>query len=158
MKNFESTFNRWLDGSLGEAQQREFEAGLDEETLRAAKAWPGMRALLKESAGQITLPHPDFLNEQIRRRIEEKQTTPASPVVFPLRRLLWAGAFCVASAVVFTAIFLPLKNPGNTSTIVFIAETASPGASASAFQTPGDRGAVIWLEGMPYIPDEERVQ
>ena len=36
MKNFESTFNRWLDGELDEVKTREFEAGLDEETLRAA--------------------------------------------------------------------------------------------------------------------------
>ena len=154
MKNFESTFNRWLDGELDEAKTREFEAGLDEETLRAAKAWPAARALLKESARKISLPHPDFLNEQIRREIQRKPA-PA-PAWFPLRRLLLAGACCVAAAIGLAAFFLPVQN--HAETVVFMAETTSPDASASAFQTPGARGAVIWLEGMPYISDEERVQ
>ena len=157
MKNFESTFNRWLDGSLDEAERREFEAGLDEETLRAGKSWPGMRALLKESAGQISLPHPDFLNEQVRREIESSRAASRAPLI-PLRRLLWAGAFCVALALSLSAAFLPLQNHGNTSNIVFLAETASPDASVSAFRTPGDRGTVIWLEGTPYISGEEKVQ
>lgn len=152
MKNFESTFNRWLDGSLNDEERREFEAGLDEETLRAAESWPGIRALLKESAGQISLPHPDFLNEQVRRAIEEKPTRPA----FPLSRLLWAGSFCVAVAVALTLCFLPVQNHG--STVVFVAETSAPGASVSTFQTPGERGAVIWLDGVSYIPDGETIQ
>jgi len=154
MKNFESTFNRWLDGTLDETRCRAFEASLDEETLRAAKAWPATRALLKEAAREICLPHPDFLNEQIRREIVRKPVP--STAVFPLCRLLWAGACCVAVAVVLTVFFLPIQN--HAETVVFMAETSSPDTSASAFQTPGARGAVIWLEGMPYIPDEERVQ
>ena len=152
MKNFESNFNRWLDGTLDEAACREFEAGLDQETLRAAKSWPGIRALLKESTGQISLPHPDFLNEQVRRAIEKK---PARPTI-RLGPLLWAGSFCVAVAVALTLFFLPLHNHGNT--VVFVAGISAPGTSASAFQTPGERGAVIWLDDAPYIPDWERVQ
>jgi anti-sigma factor RsiW len=152
MKDFESTFNRWLDGSLNEAERREFEASLDEEALHAAKSWPGIRTLLKESAAQIALPHPDFLNEQVRRAIEEKPSLPA----FPLSRLVWAGSFCVVAAVALTLCFLPIQNHG--STVVFVAGTSVPGASASTFQPPGERGAVIWLDGMPYIPDGERVQ
>lgn len=154
MKNFESHFNHWLDGELDEAKRREFEAGLDEESLRATKAWPATRALLKEAAREISLPHPDFLNEQIRREIERKPTPDTA--WFPLRRLLWAGACCVVAAVALTSLFLPPQN--RAETVVFMTETASPAASAAAFQTPGARGAVIWLEGMPYIPDEERVQ
>jgi len=99
-------------------------------------------------------PHPDFLNGQIRREIERKPAPAAAG--FPLRRLLLAGACCVAAAVVLTAFFLPAQNHAETA--VIMAETASPDASASAFQTPGARGAVIWMEGMPYIPDEEKVQ
>lgn len=154
MKNFESTFNRWLDGTLDEAESRKFEAGLDEETLRAAKAWPATRSLLQEAARQISLPHPDFLNEQIRREIE--RTPVPAAAWFPLRRLLLAGACCLAAAIVLTAFYLPVQN--HAETVVFMAETSSPDTSASAFQTPGSRGTVIWLEGMPYIPDEERVQ
>lgn len=152
MKDFESTFNRWLDGTLDDAARRKFEAGLDEETLRAAKAWPSIRVDLKESAGRISLPHPDFLNEQVRRAIEKM---PARPAV-PLGRLLWAGSLCVAVAIALTLFFLPLQHRG--STVVFVAGTSVPGASASTFLTPGERGAVIWLDGMPYIPDGESVQ
>jgi hypothetical protein len=52
MKDFESHFNRWLDGTLDDSARREFEAGLDEETLRDAQSWPSIRAHLKESAGR----------------------------------------------------------------------------------------------------------
>ena len=156
MKNIESTYNQWLDGSLSEAERQKFEGTLDEETLASAKAWPGVRKLLKESAGQITLPHPDFLNEQIRREIERENTRASAAV--PLPRLIWAGAFCVATAIVLTMLFLPIDRSGNAGATVFLAETSAPGASASTFRTPGDRGAVIWLEGISYIPDGERVQ
>ena len=156
MKNFESDYNRWLDGSLNDAERREFEAGLDVETLRAGRDWPGIRDLLKASAREITLPHPDFFNEQVRREIEKESLHTQSPALLPLRRLFWAGVCCVLTAVVLTLCFLPPQNrPG---TIVSLAETASPEASASAFQTPGGLGAVIWLEGVRYIPDGESVQ
>ena len=154
MKNFESDYNRWLDGSLNDAERREFEAGLDEETLHAGRDWPGIRQLLKESSRDITLPHPDFLNERIRREIE-KNSLP-SPALLPLHRLLWAGACCVLTAAVLTLCFLPPQS--RPDTVVSLAETASPEASASAFQTPGGQGAVIWLEGVRYIPDGESVQ
>ena len=156
MKNIESTYNQWLDGSLDEADRQQFESTLDKETLASAKAWPQVRQLLKESAEQITLPHPDFLNEQILREIERGNTRASAAV--PLPRLIWAGAFCVAAAVVLTMLFLPLDKSGNGGATVFLAETSAPGASASIFRTPGDRGAVIWLEGISYIPDGERVQ
>jgi len=156
MKNIESTYNRWLDGSLDQAERKTFEATLDDETLASAKSWPQVRRLLKESAGRITLPHPDFLNEQIRREIERDNTRASA--AFPLPRLVWAGAFCVATAIVLTLLFLPTDRPGDTEATIFLAETSAPGASASTFRTPGDRGAVIWLEGISYIPDGERVQ
>ena len=139
---------------MNEAERREFEAGLDAETLLAGRDWPGIRDLLKASSREITLPHPDFLNEQVRREIE-KESLPARALL-PLRRLFWAGVCCVLTAVVLTLCFLPPQSrPG---TIVSLAETASPEASASAFQTPGGQGAVIWLEGVRYIPDGESVQ
>ena len=156
MKNIESTYNRWLDGNLDEAARRKFEATLDDETLTSSAAWPEVRQLLKESADEITLPHPDFLNEQIRREIERENTRASAAV--PLPRLIWAGAFCVATAIVLTMLFLPIDRSGNAGATVFLAETSAPGASASTFRTPGDRGAVIWLEGISYIPDGERVQ
>lgn len=156
MKNIESTYNRWLDGSLGEAEREKFEATLDQDTLASANAWPQVRQLLKESAGQISLPHPDFLNEQIRREIERDHARASAAL--PLPRLIWAGAFCVATAIVLTLLFLPQDRPGDTGAMILLAETSAPGASASTFRAPGDRGAVIWLEGISYIPDGERVQ
>ena len=156
MKNIESTYNRWLDGNLDEAARRKFEATLDDETLTSSAAWPEVRQLLKESADEITLPHPDFLNEQIRREIERDNVGASATV--PLSRLLWAGAFCAAAAVAFTLLFLPVDRSGHAGATVFLAETPAPGISASTFRTPEDRGVVIWLEGMPYIPDGDRVQ
>ncbi len=159
MKNFESTFNRWLDGSLDEKTRREFEATLDEETLRTAKNWPATRTLLKDATRQISLPHPDFLNEQIRRAIASPGTSEPSPVfLFPLRRLLWAGAACVGISIILSLLFFPVDFHSNSSTMVVFAETSAPGLSASVLQ-PGDtRGVVIWTDGMPFIPDGKHVQ
>ncbi len=157
MKNFESTFNRWLDGSLDETERATFEASLDEETLRSAKQWPGMKSLLQDSARQIALPHPDFLNEQIRRAIEMKSSSPGhSP--FPIRRLVWAGFFCVCMAAALTAGFLRIPPRMENSTVVVRVETSAAGLSAAAFQTGSDRSAVIWLEGMPFIPAGDQLQ
>ncbi len=157
MKNFESTFNRWLDGSLDEKTRREFEATLDEETLLAAKNWPAIRELLKDSSRRISLPHPDFLNEQIRREITAAPE-PSRVLLFPLRRLLWAGAVCVGISTILSLLFFPGGFRTNSSTMVVFAETSAPGLSASVFQTGNSRGVVIWTEGMPFIPDGERVQ
>jgi len=159
MKNFESTFNRWLDGSLDEKTRRKFEATLDEETLRTAKNWPATRKLLQDSARQISLPHPDFLNEQIRRAIASPGTPEPSPgFLFPLCRLLWAGAVCVGISAILSFLFFPGGFRATTSTVVVFAETPSPGLSTSVFQPGDSRGVVIWTDGMPFIPDGERVQ
>jgi len=156
MKNFESTFNRWLDGSLDEAERRDFEAKLDEETLRSAEHWPRMKSLIRESARRITLPHPDFLNEQIRRVIAENPSRPAP--AFSIRRLVWAGTFCVFMAAALSVLFLRLPPRTESATIVLNVETAAAGLSASTLPAENGRGAVIWLEGMPYIPSGEQVR
>lgn len=154
MKNFESRFNRWLDGSLDEDERLAFEATLDDETLRAAKMWPTLRSTLRQSASEIPLPHPDFLNSQILREIARE--IPPRPRA-GLARLAWAGAFCVLTAAVLTAIFLP-RDIRDISTTVVSAAPAKPSVSASSFQTPGGKSSVIWLDGVDYIPADERVQ
>lgn len=158
MKNFESTFNRWLDGSLDETERRKFESTLDDETLRAARSWPGVKSLLKDSAKQIALPYPDFLNEQIHREIQQHEKTGFSLPLFPLRRLILAGALCVGMAAALAAFFFPPEHGTDSSTLVVSAEPATSGTSVSTFQAPSELGAVIWLEGMPFIPDGEQVQ
>lgn len=154
MKNFESRFNLWLDGSLDEDERLAFEATLDEETLRAAKIWPALRSALRQSASEIPVPHPDFLNAQILRDIaREASPRPRAG----LSRLVWAGAFCVLAAAALTAFFLP-RGIRDISTTVVSAWSASPSVSASAFQAPGGKASVIWLDGVDYIPANERVR
>lgn len=155
MTNFESRFNRWLDGSLDEDERLAFEATLDEETLRAAKLWPALRSTLRQSASEIPLPHPDFLNSQILREIERDYREKPSSAM--LARLVWAGACCMLAAAVLTAIFLP-RDTRDSSTTVVSASPANPSVSASAFQVPGGKSSVIWLNGIDHIPANERVQ
>lgn len=154
MKNFESRFNRWLDGSLDESERLAFEATLDEETLLSAKLWPSIRSTLRQSASGIPVPHPDFLNAQVLRDIA-RETPP--PPRDGLARLVWSGAFCLLAAAVLTALFLP-RITADISTTVVSASPASPSVSASAFLAPGGRSTVIWLDGVEYIPGAERVQ
>jgi len=154
MTNFESRFNRWLDGSLNEDERLAFEATLDEETLRTAKMWPTLQSTLRQSASEIPLPHPDFLNSQILREIRREGTPPPRA---GLARLAWAGAFCVLAAALLTAIFLP-RDTRDSSTTVVSASPANPSVSASAFQAAGGKSSVIWLDGVDHIPANERVQ
>ncbi|MFZ4775799.1 MAG: hypothetical protein ACOYM3_10565 [Terrimicrobiaceae bacterium] len=158
MKNFETTFNRWLDGSLDDAERQDFEASLDAETLRSAKHWPRMKSLLQESARQINLPHPEFLNEQIRRAIEAPFPRQVAAPAFSIRRLVWAGVFCVGMAAALSVAFLQMPPRTENATVVVCLETAAAGISASAFQTGDSRAAVIWLEGLPFIPGEDQVR
>jgi len=156
MKNFESQYNRWLDGHLRGAGREAFEASLDDETRRAADGWHEVRAALKESAAAIPVPHPDFLNAQVLRAIETP--APARRQGLPLGRLVWAGALCLATAGLLTLSFLPRETRGDTATTVVSAWTPAPDVSAGAFPVPGGRGTVIWLEGAGYIPGEEKVR
>lgn len=156
MKNFESQYNRWLDGHLQGAEREAFEAALDDQTRCAAHGWPEVRAALKESAAAIPVPHPDFLNAQVLRSIGTP--APARRQRIPLGRLVWAGALCLATAGLLALSFLPRETRGDTSTTVVSAWTAAPDVSAGAFPVPGGRGTVIWLEGAGYIPGEEKVR
>lgn len=156
MKNFESQYNRWLDGHMVGAEREAFEAALDDETRRSAAGWSDIRSALKESAASIPVPHPDFLNAQVLRAIGAR--AEARPGRLTLRRLVWAGALCLAAASLLTVLFLPQETRGDLSTTVVFAWTPAPDISAQAFPVPGGRGAVIWIEGAGYISGEEHIR
>lgn len=156
MKNFESQYNRWLDGSLQGPEREAFEATLDAETRAAASSWPAVRSALKAAAGDIRVPHPDFLTHRVLEEIERQRATPRRAA--GLWRLAWAGALCLVLAGVLTAVFLPRDSGGNFSTTVVTAWTPEPGISAEAFAVPGGRGAVIWIDGAEFIPARESVR
>jgi len=159
MKNFESQYNRWLDGSLQGPEREAFEAMLDAEERSAAKEWPAVQSALKEATDEIRVPHPDFLNSQVLESIARAgRADLATRQPIRLGWLVWAGAVCLALAAALTAAFLPRDLGGNYSTTVVSAWTPGPGISAEAFSVPGDRSAVIWIDGAGYIPAKEKVQ
>lgn len=154
MKNFESQYNRWIDGSLSGPECEAFEAQLGDAERSAAADWTAVRAAMKEAAGEIRVAHPDFLNSRVLESIA--RAGRAEPRPARTFRLAWAGAACLALAVALTAIFLPRGTPGPFSTTVVSAW--APGTSAGAFAAPGGRGAVIWIDAAAYIPAEESVR
>lgn len=125
-------------------------------------AWDKTRALLREHLQSPPLAHPDFVNSRVMEAIGrmEKPKPQAPPGL--LRRLIWAGAGALAAAVVLTLVLLPgqmgPRGAGEFMTQVVEARAATPGLSVSSFQAPGDRAAVLWIEGASYIPADQAVR
>lgn len=164
MSNFEERYTAWLDGTLNDAERREFEATLGEADRRAAAEWTRLRPALREHLEPAPMPHGDFLNSQVLAAITPEQ--PAGPAVrrawFPLGRLAFAGAALLVVAAVLSAVWLP-GNGGMPSQEQFIsqvidARASDPKLGATAFAAPGGRGAVLWISDAGYIPGNEKIK
>lgn len=164
MKNFEERYTAWLDGVLDEAMQEEFEAKLDAEAHREAAGWRKLRGLMRESLVPAAAPHADFINSQVLAEIRREMPQPARQA--PRRsfgiRLAWAGASLLTLAIVLSAIILPqvTKPPTADQYIsqVIEARSSDPTHSAVAFEAPGGKGAVLWVENAGYIPANEKIK
>lgn len=125
-------------------------------------SWDRTRSLLREHLQAPKLEHPDFVNSRVMEAIErlEKPVSKTSSAL--LRRLFWAGSGALAAAVLLTFIVLPgqmgPREPEEFISQVIDARTFAPQLSVSSFQAPGERAAVIWLEGTEYIPASEAVR
>ncbi len=165
MNNFEEQYTAWLDGTMNEAEQREFEAGLPD--LAAARAdrdgWRNLGALMRESLAPEPMPHAEFLNAQVLagiRRDEPPRTRAGGWI--SIGRLAWSGAFLLAVAGVLSFFTLSSleRRPTNEQFIsqVVKARAAAQSPNAYSFAAPGGKGAVLWVDDAGYIPAEERIK
>ncbi len=159
MRSFEENHARWIDGEMTEDERRAFEAGLTPEQRDEARRWSGLRKHLAFPTEE--LPHPEFFQEQIRRRMVAPSPPPGRRPL-ALGWLVWSGAACLLTALALGSWLLPAafqpRSESDFFSQVVEARSANPEISAYAFQAPTGRGAVIWTEGSRFIPAEESVR
>jgi hypothetical protein len=124
--------------------------------------WQKTRALLREHLTVPPLQNPDFINSRVLAEIERAdRPRPAAPG-FSLRWIFWSGATALLVAGLLTAILMPrefgLRSEEEFISQVVSARAETPQLSVSKFQVPGERGVVLWVDGVDYIPAEESVR
>ncbi len=159
MKNFEERYTAWMDGTMEASETDAFEREIDDlEAARRDRAdWSKLGGLMRECLVPEPMPHPDFVNSQVLDAIRRETPAPRErPALFPIRRLVFGGAFLVVLAAVATAFLLPRDFGGPEGAVyasqVISAQSPDPKLSAYAFQAPGGKGTVLWIENPGFIP------
>jgi hypothetical protein len=124
--------------------------------------WQKTRSLLREHLDVPPLQNPDFINSRVMEEIERTgRLRPAAPA-FTLRWLFWSGATALLVAGLLTAVLMPrefgLRDKEEFISQVITARAETPQLSVSQFPAPGERGVVLWVDGVDYIPAEEAVR
>ena len=82
--------------------------------------------------------------------------------MFPLRGLAWSGVFALFIAGILATVVLPgqwdRRNNTEFLSQVVTARAEMPRLSVSEFRAPDNRGIVLWIEGVDYIPAEDPVK
>jgi len=124
--------------------------------------WQKTRAILREHLTVPPLQNPDFINSRVLAEIEREDRKPSAAPGFSLRWLFWSGATALLTAGLLTALLMPhefgLRNKEEFISQVVCARAETPQLSVSQFRAPGERGVVLWMDGVDYIPAEEAVR
>lgn len=167
MKTFEEKWTAWLDGELTGTELADFEAALPdkaaaEEEKRDAKK---LGAFLKEQLQAPAMGNEEFFHHQLRERIAvdaRAAIVPADnrPSLWPLRRLVWAGATSLAIFLVCAVFVMREKSPTDQSQYLTqvlnarVDPAVNPNATISMFEPNEDRVTVLWVEGLQSLPSE----
>jgi anti-sigma factor RsiW len=165
MKTFEEKLTAWIDGELTGRDCEEFEKELNAQPEAAVDAAIARRIgeLLREHRPEAVLKNADFFNHQLMQRIAAEEPAGARaadshPSVFPLGRLAWFAAFCLAMAAGLYESAVskgPYQNKAESHYLAEILD-AKPGNSnitATAFHAQKTGVTVLWLDGMDYLPE-----
>lgn len=164
MKTFEERFTAWVDGKLegreAEELEKELEAHPEAVTDRSDALMLG--ELLRRHSLEPKLSNPDFFNHQLRQRIEAEERDAESPAavekrLFPIARLAWIGAFCLAMAMMLFQFAVPRGPFHNEPQNAYLADIleSTPGDPAiyvTAFHAEKSGVTVLWLDGLEYLP------
>ena len=160
MTKKEELLTRWIDGELNPEQEIEFKQleELDPGFYASFKAGSeDVRELLRsEFNSDIEVPHGDFFNSQIGKRIRESYAKESEPSGVLSAAIIWIKSpFTWVAASAFSLLFVVfLSNEKLDSTVV---STYSPDPSVSIVSAGFNEEAgatVIKLEGLERIPDD----
>jgi len=169
MKTFEEKWTAWLDGELAGNELAEFEASLPDkaaaqEEKRDAKK---LGAFLKEQLQARSMGNEEFFHHQLRERIatdageaRTREKVSAKPALWPIGRLVWAGAASLAIFSLCTFLILREKTAPDQSQYLTqilnarVDPTVSPNATISMFETKEDKVTVLWVDGLQSLPSE----
>ncbi len=124
--------------------------------------WQKTRDLLRKHLSVPPLQNPDFINSRVMAEIDRIDRLPVVAPRFSLRWLFWSGATALLAAGLLTGVLMPrefgLRNKEEFISQVVSARAETPQLSVSQFQAPGERGVVLWVDGVDFIPAEETVR
>lgn len=159
----EEMLTRWLDDELSADERAEFEARLagDDELRAEAEALTAMRAALVSTPAE-EMPHGEFFNSQLLRRIEREDAAVAETPIqtgTPVKwwqRMLLPAAFAGMAACFFLGLMLAPADTGVPNALV--ATVYSPTGDVTAEVIQNSQGpTVIVLDGLEAIPDSVEI-
>ena len=151
----EEKLTAFLDGKLTPAEAAAFERE-HPEAAAEKRSHTKLRAMLAKDAP--VLRNGDFFNHQILREIgaasEERQPARAKAAVFPLWRLVFAGAACLiaAAGIYFGSVAGGAKSRGDYFAQVLSVKAGDPEISAQVIDADGI--AVVWIDGLASLSSE----
>ena len=168
MKTFEEKFTAWIDGRLTGADLAAFERELEAhpEALGEKEAAHEIGNLLRTHLKPAPLPNPDFFNHQILSQIRVPASVTAAA---PVRRLtFWSlpwMAFCGAFLLLLSTALYFAAVPNTRREVrqnkqyvenVLNAHSDDPTITATSFHSKQDNVTVLWLDGLQYVPQNQK--
>jgi len=165
MKSLEERYNAWIDGELPEAEAARLEAELggDPAALRAERqSIRHLGGLLREHLEAPALANAGFFNHQLMQRIAAQTPAPAPARPF-WQRVGWRLALSTAlggavAALALVALTRETTLPDTQPYQAHLMETepGEPGISAVAIQAGDEKLAVVWIDGLDYVPADPK--
>lgn len=160
----EHLLGRWLDGELDANERVRFEAMMAADPTLREEA-ESLRKLGDSLRAHVTMerpvPHADFFNSQIQKRIaevqgaEERLQTPAAPAASWLSWLRMPWAIAGAAALLTLGIWMSQSGKPQTQILSLYAPKA--GVQATSFHSDAANATVLMLDGLDAIPADKNI-
>lgn len=180
MKPFEELYTAWIDGRLEGEELAEFERTLPDRTAAEADRAEARSCgeFLRRHAAAPSLSNADFFSHQLLERIAAEERLAAPPAAaapsrarfFSWPGLVWAAACCALTLVAgyyvgqndrFHRVPITGTSIAEAGTVpydasIIQASSEDPGVSTTVLDSDGM--AVLWVDGLEYLPASYTLQ